>query len=266
MNRTEELLNQKEINYVIKLAENNPNLKNINAIGLATKKTDVCKISPKKEIIFIEGNSDTGFKHIHERHSYWSPKHYWKIYDDEIKLDAPSKFDKEFIPIFDYAFIVDELFLPSNLNIEKNKRPNLFEMYSGTVNHVKYHMLLYRNTKILHTLYPHNKKNNKKKVLNYIRQSPKGQISFKPKGFNITVSYNNQKNDIVFSIKIIRDYESMIEKILLIHNVLNSKWVLNQRQIKKIENSEKIIKMIGLTDFSKIEKEVKKLEKEKLKK
>jgi hypothetical protein len=127
-----------------------------------------------KGLILIEGNQATGFTHIHNRHELYSNFHYW---NDEGKLDNPSKFSIYSVPIDSYPSIADDLYCLENLCCEKNKHKDKFDLYIGqseTVENksVKYRLLLYKDTKIIHTLFPDNgDKSKPKKVshFNYVK-------------------------------------------------------------------------------------------------
>jgi hypothetical protein len=69
-------------------------------------------------------------------------------------------------------FISQKIYKPENLNNQKNDRKELFEMYFGKTKFMdlpilEYTLVLYKNTKIIHTLFISSNKKpfNKKKVL-----------------------------------------------------------------------------------------------------
>lgn len=131
----------------------------------------IIKVSPKG-LIFIEGNDETGFKHISERHNYYSDRIDWINFKDNnnntrerkgihgeiIKnLDNPSRFSPNSIPIIDFVRIADDVFCTENYCLEKNKERELFDLYIGcskSINDRKYRLITYKNTKIVHTLFP----------------------------------------------------------------------------------------------------------------
>lgn len=123
---------------------------------------DVIAVS-NKGLILIRGNSKTGFKHIKERHDFWSIKNY----SEGNKFQAPSKFPQEVLPI-DYIKIADEIYFSENL-IVKNEHidANQFDKYIGNYHlngeKEEINLIVYTGTKIIHSLYPQNKKYNKKK-------------------------------------------------------------------------------------------------------
>ena len=178
---TECLLTNEEIRIILEILEYNPAFRHPDVISFGNERTSIVKVTPINGLIIIKGDSHTGFTHINERHNYWSDNYYWKEESNSIKLDDPSKFSRKSIPIMDYANVAETLFSEANRNIEKNKRPEIFAMFSGEVEDVnngkmKYHMLLYKDTKIVHTIFPHKKKHNKEKHINYRRGKPSGKL------------------------------------------------------------------------------------------
>ena len=126
-----------------------------------------------KGLIFIWGNKDTGVTHIMERHEYYSNRADWYLDENnQTQIDNPSKFSKNSQPLSDFKAISDEIFKPEN---KKESKYNLFEKYSGVSSRIEnmemeYHLILYKNTKIVHTLFPQKKTFNKrKKILNFKR-------------------------------------------------------------------------------------------------
>src|SRR5665647_2416706 len=126
-----------------------------------------------KDLIFIYGNEYTGLTHIMARHNYYSNRGDWHFDDkNQIQIDNPSKFSKNSKPLFDYKAISDDIFKPEN---KKESKDDRFEKYSGFSSimeniEMEYHLIVYKNTKIVHTLFPQKKIFNKrKKILNFKR-------------------------------------------------------------------------------------------------
>jgi hypothetical protein len=77
--------------------------------------------------------SETGWDHLRDRHAPYSFQNYWKENGDGVfKLDDSSKFHPQMIPIVDYVKIADGIFTEENKNMEKNKRPDLFDVFIGS--------------------------------------------------------------------------------------------------------------------------------------
>jgi hypothetical protein len=148
-------------------AKNNPHLKDPHLYIITKKYSDIMKISPIHELILINGNNDTGFEHIRIRHEQWINRPKWidvqtKTEKDKNKLQDQSLFRKDSTPIVDYLKIADSLYTKENLQTTtKNEQ---FDLYKGLHTHSdnetpKYKLLLYKDSKIIHTLYPQSNKN-----------------------------------------------------------------------------------------------------------
>jgi hypothetical protein len=262
----EKLLTIKEIEIIQQTVRLNPALRHPNVISGGNERTSIYKVSPICGLVFVKGDGDTGFSHINDRHSYWSEKYYWKEEGKHARLDNPSKFSRKSIPIGDYINIADQLYSPENLNIEKNRSPDLFEMYTGIVRdenngESKYHMLIYKSTKIVHTLFPHSKTHNKKKHINYRRGKPKGKMWLEPFRSSIVVPYLDSRDRVVFSFQVLKDLERKTEQGILINHKLDKHLVLFERDIDHIEEIGKDVEMMERADLSQVERIIKKIEK-----
>lgn len=185
--------------------------------GNSTEKS-IITISIGNQLIFVEGNEDTGFEHLRNRHASFSFKNYWKKTDNgDFKLDNPSKFHPQMMPIIHFVKIADDIFNAENKNGKKNKRPEIFDMYSGISTDIdgkteKYHLLTYKDSKVVHTLFPDNKKNNRKSKI----PLAKGIVSSSSDlfiGYNdLVIPYENEKGLSVFSILLRKFYFEKIER------------------------------------------------------
>ncbi len=262
----ENLLTHEEIKEITLTAKMNPALRNPKFLSFGIERTSLLKITPEKGIILVHGDSSTGFTHISDRHGYWSDKTYWRSGTQE-SIDTPSQFGKKSLPIVDYIEIIDRLFCEENLNIDKNKNPSIFDLYSGKANskylgEAKYHMLIYKGTQIVHTLYPDSKKNNKKKIINLVRGKAKGELFFNPFQAVIGVPYSDKSGKIRYSFQINLNYDDKIEKGFIINHVLNKDADVYERSIEKIVEFNRLIMDIDFADLSDIERIIKKLDKE----
>ena len=138
-NVMEELFSIDEINEIIQEATKD-DYKQPNLFFPTLSKLQIYKVS-KKGLILVHGNEFTGKKHIELRHCITS-RHPFK--------DNPTKFIV--VPI-EYLTVADSIYKESNLDIAKNSRPDLFECYTGKHNDTTYRLILYKNSKIIHTLY-----------------------------------------------------------------------------------------------------------------
>ncbi|MBI2275304.1 MAG: hypothetical protein HYU70_16025 [Bacteroidetes bacterium] len=118
---------------------------------------DVRTVSPTG-LIHFEGNSDTGFKHIIERHGPFSFSHYF----GGGALGNPNKFSRQSRSLDDFRNIGDDLFVNGQKDLKEHPDSHLFEKYRGTSNRFsgsdgtqrEFQLLLYRGTKIVHSIYP----------------------------------------------------------------------------------------------------------------
>jgi len=145
---------------------------------------NVCFLSPRG-MVFIYGNDHFGTIHINARHGWFTEGGEWRREASGREfLDNPSKFAKESTPFDDYSRIADEIYQPANL--VPSKADDVFEKYTGVCDYegekgLVFHLLVYRGTKIVHTLFPHSKHFNrvKRNILNY----KKGKLSVEEKPF-----------------------------------------------------------------------------------
>lgn len=184
----------------------------------------IITISAVNHLIFVEGNDHTGFAHLRDRHGFFSNNNYWKT-DGVVtpKLDNQSRFHPKMMPIVDYVKIADSIFVESNKNVSKNKNPDIFDVYTGCYSYEEekespYLLIVYKNTSIVHTLYPQKKTNNVKRKFKY----PKGIVSsslkvkFPSGGYNdLVIPYVNEQGTTVYSIFITKDYAKQKEQIFI---------------------------------------------------
>lgn len=258
----EKVLSKEEIQFLINESKNE-HYKNSKIIHPSFIKTHIMRVSPKEGLILFYGNDDTGFVHIHERHCSSSLKPFWK---EEKKIDDPSKFHRSIVPIIHYLEIAEEIFKPENLNIELNKNPERFDLYIGkaTVNNFleDYKLLLYKNTRIIHNLFPTSSKYKlKKKTKEFYR----GNISLSNKILDnkkiLSLPYKNFKDEIIYEIKIIFDYSQKL-KIVMLHKFEHGNEIKNiilEKEMLTFYISDMILLSYQYEDLSKYEKDFQKL-------
>jgi len=169
------VLTKEEIQEIQEKSKNFPVIKDpYLLIGPKNHKTILGK-SPINGLVMIYGNDETGFLHINERHGHKYEYTQWKN-DNPIELDEPTSFPESEFLIIKWAEIVDKVFSEGELNLKNNKQKDDFDLYIGPYNHAgEKHdcfLLVYKNTKIIHTLFL----NLKNKIYNVN----------KPKGFHFT--------------------------------------------------------------------------------
>lgn len=174
--------------------------------GYGQQHTSVLRISPKNKLILIRGNHYTGFIHIHNRHEFFSTEIF---FNKDGKVDTPTKFHKKSIPIIDYIDIADTIFKPDNLSA-KNNRPNEFDVYDGVFdsnNYLagKYRLVIYKETKIIHTLHALDDKKKKKTKTGYARGKLQVEQNSNLGTYKIAIPYFNNKKELKFLILICND-------------------------------------------------------------
>lgn len=248
----------------------------------------IMKMTPKG-LIFIKGTDDTGFAHIHQRHSGYSNKDYWDNFYDhkgeiiekkdssgkkKLRLDNPSSFHSHSIPIFDYLSIADQVYSFENLNEEKNKNKDLFDVYDGVAkgidgNEITYRLITYKDSKIVHTLIPLTKKFNKqeKRIINFARQSPKSSKNVINGDFQIEVPYKDEFQVIRYIVIIREDAQDDNQESW--HIQINSPYgkpIATEFQGNRLKDSdfrsEKFLWKLESIDFSLFEKRIKQIEKQ----
>ncbi len=210
---TKKIFNKEDIEYIENEVSTNPifryyGIRIANISKLSTKGI-VCVSD--KNLILTKGNSYTAYKHIKERHNYWSIN----IYPKGKGFGAQSKFPKEIAPI-DFIKIADQIYSEKNLVVENvHKDSDLFEKYIGEYtfqnNDVEtINLILYKGTKIIHSLYPQQNKHNKLKnreKFPYARGIIKIKKSSLPNVKNVEIPY--------FDSNLKLKYVILIEKYLL---------------------------------------------------
>jgi len=154
----EKLLTTEQINDIVAFVESCPELRHPDSVNIGLDVTTVLKMGFKTGVIIIHGNEDTGFEHIKTRHDFYG-KAFW---DKKGKLTSPGKFSPRSIPILEYTKIADAMYNEAFLNVDSNKAPHLFDLYEGIPDVTEaegrnFRMILYKNTKIVHNLFPTDK-------------------------------------------------------------------------------------------------------------
>jgi hypothetical protein len=99
-------------------------------MGVLSKLTkywyDVLIVSPLG-LIHIEGNDDTGWKHISERHGYFSNSSYF----GGDALGNPSMFTRDCRPINDFRDVADDIYHQQQKDTRLHPDSEKFEKYNG---------------------------------------------------------------------------------------------------------------------------------------
>ncbi len=210
----------------------------------------IITVSKYNQLIFVEGNTDTGFQHFSDRHDYFSFKNYWKESEGKkYELDNPSKFHPNTI-LVDYVKIADAIFKVENKNISRNSRPDTFDKYTRSYNNSdsiieKYHLITYKDTKIVHTLFPNKKTHNIKSKSRFGKGFVKTQHKF-PEGYNdLIVPYQDKEGKVVYSILVRKFYNEKIERLFVqVHDAngnAKEKILLGYREFDNFEEFDREI-------------------------
>ena len=283
------ILTKEHIKHVEKEAQN-PIYRMQGAISFAVATKNpfaIVKITPNG-LIFIKGTDDTGFDHIHQRHSGDNQNEYWdNFYDNKgevvekrdnfgrrkYRLDNPSSFHPYSIPIYDYLNIADQVYDLRNLNNEKNKKKDLFDVYEGLAidlnrSEINYRLITYKNSKIVHTLIPLTKKFNsqEKRIIHFARQSAKSIRRLIDDDFQIEIPYKDEYGIIRYVIIVRED----------IHDEKKEKWYIQvnapdgtplatdyfgSREKDMDIRSKTYLRRLKNVDLTPLEKMIKKMEK-----
>lgn len=257
------------------------------SFGLGTKSPfTIMRVTPKG-LIFINGTEDTGFDHIHQRHSGNTHKEYWDNYYDhkgevvekkdilgrtKLKLDNPSSFHPHSIPIHDFLSIAEQIYNFENLNIEKNKNKELFDVFDGIAKgldeiETKYRLITYKDSKIVHTLIPLTKKFNKQEKvdIDFFRQRPKTSLKLINDDYQIEIPYKDEYYVIRYIIIIREDTQD--KKMECWYIQINSPYgtpIVTEFQGKREKDSDfrsdEFLWKLENTNFSILEKRIKQIE------
>lgn len=208
-----QVFNKEDIVYIENQASTNPIFRyyGIRVFNVSKLKyRDVVCVSDKN-LILTNGNSETAYQHIKERHDYWSIH----IYPKGKGFGAQSKFSKDILPI-DFIKIADQIYSEENFIKDNNhKDSDKYDKYSGECqfpnNEVDIvNLILYKGTKIIHSLYPqknqYNKLKNREKFP-YARGIIEIKMSSLPNVKNVEIPY--------FDSNLKLKYVILIEKFLL---------------------------------------------------
>jgi hypothetical protein len=219
-----DFLTSDEINIITQESKN-PIYKDSSILTIGRKKTDIVRISPIHNLIFINGNEKTGLTHINQRHLQFQEVPKWKKQKDQnglegFILDKPSFFHSSIIPIFDYPKIADAIFDKKNINTKDNRTPAYVDLYSGdyypkNYDPAPYRLLLYKGTKIVHNLYPITNQFSPIRILNYKRGQTRAELHIQSCTAIIEIPYYDQNKTIRYQIIFQRDDFKKTEKVFI---------------------------------------------------
>jgi hypothetical protein len=267
----QQVLSAEDINYILKRVSHR--FFRMGVIGMFANGNPLNPaFISSKGIIFIYGNEHLGVIHINDRHGYFSNRSDWAKdrLSGRIFPDNPSKFPKNSLPIDDYRKIADDIYVPSNKVQCDNEA---FDMYTGISDQIEgqemaFNMLLYRGTKIVHTVYPKQKKYNriKKTSLNLIRRALTVTTTPLEEVLIASLPYTDIKDIIRFVIFVKLDNRTKVREIW-VEVTTPEGWPMYCERIQQIYDQpemgpEAFYKGLVFADFSWIERKIKKLDEE----
>lgn len=125
----------------------------------------VLQVSDVNNLILIKGNKDTCYEHIRMRHNYWTTS----VYPQGESFQFQGLFPQDTYPAM-FTNIADTIYSYGKLIKDNvNQGAKIFDLYEGHVifngldKPDKVKLLLYKDTRIIHTMYPQSSKYNKRK-------------------------------------------------------------------------------------------------------
>lgn len=266
------LLSTEEINYILKDTQTNIIAK-YQGIRLLSSEQDsyltIVSITDNNNLILIKGHRYTGYIHIKMRHNFWNENVSWRKENNNLFVDNPTPFPKEIPPMY-FTRIADEVYSPDNLVTSKDG--GKFEFYEGVCSMYstthKYRLLVYKDTRIIHTLYPldNNLKKPKTKGFNFAR----GEVTIQnlPKYHSrlISIPYYNSNLEYKYVISIGKHYDTNIESIYILVLGENRKKLekhfVGELPLKVYPYPDKEAKYYQYLDMTSIENIIKQLDRE----
>lgn len=185
-----------------------PAYQQLNVWRLGKESTDVIMVSPVNGLILMQGTNNTGFKHIAAQHLF--PRSLRTL---SKKQPGKSDFSYKWWDAKDFLLIAQEIFQPENLNTDDNTNQHLYELYEGDSGYYhtvkRFRLLVYRNRKIIHTIYPLESVAPKHpKGFRYVAGDPNIRISLMEMTAEIDVKYFDRKGAVMYFLHCIFNYRS----------------------------------------------------------
>lgn len=228
---------------------------------------NILRVSQINGLILVEGNLDTGFEHIYNRHEFWTESVQVTQVEDELKKkNHPTKFRTDNIPHIDYCEIADSVYSVSSKNSTVD-----FDIFLG--NHIhkdaskrEYKLLLYRDTKVIHTLYPTKALNNIKQLseFNFIRGNISCSEDYKNSIIETRIPYLDLDKKLKYVVVILKNRYERRSTISI--ELINELGVVYGHTTPEIIEYKKFISLIHeqifwqYADLRNIESQIKKIE------
>jgi hypothetical protein len=224
----------------------------------------ILRVSDNENLILIKGNSDTGYDHIIQRHNFWSTEIYTKTENNQVVFQNQSRFPKDQYPLL-FIKIAEEIFREENY-IKDNTHPEAekYDLYIGdysfdSIKLEKVKLLIYKGTKIIHSLFPKSDSYNPKRVKNF--QFTRGKVELNKN--EVYIPYLDIELKLKFAILIEKDFEKDTENINIITYDLDYRYHYIQqigiRKLIKFNSAKSEIKTYQLTNLRPIERKIKEI-------
>lgn len=224
----------------------------------------ILRISDNKNLILIKGNTDTGYEHIVDRHTFWSTKIYTKPENDEIVFQNQSKFPQDQYPLL-FIKIAEEIFCEHNF-IKENPHPEAdkYDLYIGDysfdgLKNEKIKLVLYKGTRIIHSLFPKSDTHNKRRI----KKFPFTRGTVQTNHNEVYIPYLDVKLNVRFGILIEKDFQNDTEYINILTFDLDKecfyKEKIGYRKLIKFDSEKSEIKTYQHGDLRPIERKIKEI-------
>jgi hypothetical protein len=235
---------------------------------------DVFKVT-STGLIFIHGNSETGWEHILQRHNKLSNRLYFGK-----KKNFPSKFNIHLVPINDFPNVADDVFINGTIDMSKQvpefeKYIGLSDKYTRATEKKKFHLVLYKGTKIVHSLYPDESLEKPISLLDDRIHNTIGilrikceikaiqQLKYKDI-YEIQIPYGNAHEKVRYAILFLLDMPTGVMKIGIQVNNRKGKRIrieeFGMHQLPLPIDIQKLLWSLGEADLTPIEERIKEIE------
>ncbi len=196
-------LTNNQLNQIEQEAINNAEYKFENEIRFGKDKCSILRVSSKTGLILIQGDQNTGYIHIVNRHT--DPLNF-SIWQDNIKKSRSSKLSIRKWRDIDFINIADDVYDIKNLKRNSNNYYDLFEgssKYFGK--EIIYKLLVYKSKKVIHNLFP----------IDHVCDKYPKDFPF----FRGSTNATWDTNDWIFSVPYFNNQEQIVYKTTIILNL-----------------------------------------------
>jgi len=197
-------LSYQEIQGILKEVQK-PEYSNPQILHIYKGRSSIFKYNKDNGLILIYGDEHVGLEHVISRHSLLSRKRDWK--ENGGLTHEATKFPIEISQRY-YMSIAETIYKQENKITEGNSNKDQFDVYVGEAcfaikKALKYKLVVYKNTGIIHTLYPIIKRKeryNKFERLQLKQGFCKGDLDYETEILTASWSYINQDKVAIFEV------------------------------------------------------------------